>query len=144
LNCCVTDTKDAPCAWKISTSRAKSASDGGQPVDLVDDDNVSGRPWYRRADLHRRPLQIAAREPAIIITGSGQCLALVELVGGEPQDPQTRANLRQYLRRRIFQYRISGDAVATKCALGLAADAGLDEVLQASFEDHLEMQKQLV
>jgi hypothetical protein len=78
----------ALCVEDLDQSRAIGER-RGQPVDLVDDDNVSGRPWYRRADLHRRPLEIAAREPAIIITGSGQCLALVELVGGEPQNPQT-------------------------------------------------------
>src|SRR5467141_920202 len=38
LNCCVTETKEAPLASRISTILAKSAS--GQPVDLVDNDGV--------------------------------------------------------------------------------------------------------
>src|SRR6266566_8005887 len=40
LNCCVTDTKEAPLASRISTILAKSASGAGQPVDLVDNDGV--------------------------------------------------------------------------------------------------------
>src|ERR1700720_3455632 len=40
LNCCVTDTKDAPLASRISTILAKIGERAGQPVDLVNDHRI--------------------------------------------------------------------------------------------------------
>src|ERR1700737_4266526 len=58
LNCWVTETNEAPRASKISTRRAKSASE---------------------RVVQRRPLHVATREPAIVVAGSGQYPALVTL-----------------------------------------------------------------
>src|SRR5580692_11283527 len=80
LNCCVTETNDTPCASKSSTSRAKSASRAGQPVDLVHDHDVdSARPDIGEQALRRGSLEIAAREPAIVIAVSRQQPTLVLL-----------------------------------------------------------------
>ena len=52
----------------------------GQPVDLVDDDDVDpAGPDIGKQALQRRPVHIAAREPAIVIAGSGQQPTLVLL-----------------------------------------------------------------
>ena len=52
----------------------------GQPVDLVDDDDVDpAGPDVGEQALQRRPLHVAAREPAIIVAGPGQYPALVPL-----------------------------------------------------------------
>ena len=41
LNCCVTDTKDAPLASRISTILTSEIGErAGQPVDLVDHDGI--------------------------------------------------------------------------------------------------------
>jgi len=132
LNCCVTDTKDAPCASQISTSREKCGR-RGQPVDLVDDDNVSGRPWYRRADLHRR-LQICRPRtrhhhngfwPMPSARGAGRRRA-----AGPADIAPTCGNISVGgYSSTAFSAMRSRQVV--KCALGLAADAGLDEVVQA-------------
>ena len=76
LNCCVTDTKEALCASKMSTILAKSASDRGQPVDLVDNDDLNlpgldvlqkpleGRPLHRPAGQAAVVVHVAKRDPA--------------------------------------------------------------------------------
>src|SRR5467141_2579196 len=52
----------------------------GQPVDLVDDDDVDPAfPDVGEQALQRRPLHIAAGEPAILVACSGQYPALVTL-----------------------------------------------------------------
>src|ERR1700731_4932165 len=68
LNCWVTDTNDTPWASKISTSRAKSASDRVRRSDLVGDHDVdaTGCDVGEQA-LQRRPFHVATREPAIIV-----------------------------------------------------------------------------
>src|SRR5262249_13169057 len=51
-----------------------------QPIDLVDDDNLdAGGSDVGEQSLQRRPLQLAAGKPAIVITGSRQDPALVLL-----------------------------------------------------------------
>src|SRR5215468_772306 len=52
LNCCVTETKEAPFASRISTILAKSASERVS-VDLVDDDRFDPT----RRDVGEQPLQ---------------------------------------------------------------------------------------
>src|SRR4029077_1043878 len=52
----------------------------GEPVDLVDDHDVDAAGCnVGEQALQRRPLDVAAREPAIVIAGSGQSPALVTL-----------------------------------------------------------------
>src|ERR1700730_7764002 len=80
LNCWVTDTNDTPCASKISTSRAKMAGCACQLVDLLHDDNADpASPDVGEQALQCGPLHVAAREPAIIVTGLAQYPALVAL-----------------------------------------------------------------
>jgi hypothetical protein len=69
LNCCVTDTKEAPLASRISTILAKSGERAGQPVDLVDDDGVDPpRREVSQQLLQSRPIHPRAGEPAVIIS----------------------------------------------------------------------------
>src|ERR1700694_1666815 len=52
----------------------------GQPVDLVDGDDVDPASLdVGEQTLQCRPLDVATREPAIVVTGSGHCPALVTL-----------------------------------------------------------------
>ena len=63
LNCCVTETKDAPLASRISTILAKIGERAGQPVDLVDDQGVDpSRGDIVEQLLQRRPID--RRAPA--------------------------------------------------------------------------------
>src|SRR5881227_1074057 len=80
LNCCVTETNDIPCASKSSTSRAKSASERVSRSTLYTT-TISMRPARISVSkaLRRGSLEIAAREPAIVIAGSGQQPTLVLL-----------------------------------------------------------------
>ena len=82
LNCCVTETNDTASASKSSTSEIGERS--RQPVDLVDDHDVDPA----RSDIGDQvfqggPLQIAAREPTVVIAGFGQYPALVALAADE-------------------------------------------------------------
>src|SRR5215470_15955336 len=52
LNCCVTETNEAPLASRISTILAKSAS-ASEPVDLVDDHGIDPT----RRDVGEQPAQ---------------------------------------------------------------------------------------
>src|SRR5439155_15269084 len=80
LNCWVTDTNDTPWASKISTSRAKSASERVSRSTLVDDDDIDPASLdVGEQALQSRPLHIATRQPAIVVAGPGQCPALVAL-----------------------------------------------------------------
>src|SRR5690242_21822722 len=80
LNCCVTETNDTASASKSSTSRAKSASESRQSVDLVDHDDIDPAcPDIGKQTLQRWSLQIAAGEPAVMIAGSRPHPALVLL-----------------------------------------------------------------
>ena len=75
LNCCVTDTKDALCASKMSTILAKSASDRVSR-DLVDNDDLNlagldvlqkpleGRPLHRPAGQASVVIHVAKRDPS--------------------------------------------------------------------------------
>jgi hypothetical protein len=67
LNDWVTDTKDTSCLSTVSTSLAKSASEG-QPIDLVDDDHVdaSGRDLGEQLP-QRRPVHRSAALAAVVI-----------------------------------------------------------------------------
>ena len=78
-------TNVASCASKISTSRAKFGERLRQPVDLVDDEDVDpAGPDIGEQALQRRPLHIAAREPA-----NGICAAdSVERAGAELACPR--------------------------------------------------------
>src|ERR1700719_1250815 len=69
LNCCVTETNDAPLASRISTILAKSASERVSRVDLVDDNGIDA-PCRDVGEqpLQSRPTHRCAGEPAIIIT----------------------------------------------------------------------------
>src|SRR2546423_6804547 len=80
LNCCVTETNDTASASKSSTSRAKSASERVSRSDLVHDHDIdSARPDIGEQALRRGSLEIAAREPAIVIAVSRQQPTLVLL-----------------------------------------------------------------
>src|SRR6516225_7672596 len=84
LNCCVTETKEAPLASRISTILAKSASERGQPVDLVDDHDID--PPCRDVGeqlLQSRPTHRRAGEAAVIITRAQAHPAFVALAGDE-------------------------------------------------------------
>ena len=82
LNACVTETKEHACASKTSTSLAKSISDAGQPVDLVDDDDIDlARLDVGQQALQGRALQGAAGEAAIVVAVGQQPPALVLLAG---------------------------------------------------------------
>src|SRR5205807_4039349 len=73
LNCWVTDTNDTPCASKISTSRAKSASERVSRSTLVDDDDIDPASLsVGEQSLECRPLDVASRAPAIVVGGSGR------------------------------------------------------------------------
>src|SRR5439155_7663801 len=51
-----------------------------QPVDLVDEDEIDpGSLDVGEQTLQRRALHVAAREPAIVVAGPGQCPAPVTL-----------------------------------------------------------------
>ena len=69
LNCCVTETKDAPCGVEDLDNLGKIGERAGQPVDLVDDDGVDpprlniGEQLLQSGPIHRR-----AGEPAVIIS----------------------------------------------------------------------------
>jgi hypothetical protein len=83
LNCCVTETNDTSCASKVSNEPGKIGERSGEPVYLVDNDNVDpAGPNIGERALERGPLQIAAGEPAIVIEGSRQHPALVLLLNG--------------------------------------------------------------
>ena len=61
---------------------SKIGQRAGQPVNLVDDDDIDpASPDVGKQALECRPLDVAAREPAIIIAGPGQYPALVTLAG---------------------------------------------------------------
>jgi hypothetical protein len=80
LNDWVTDTKLVPAASNASTSFAKSSSERGQPVDLVDDDDVDAlRGNIRQQSLQCRPLQGTSRRPAIVINLAGAGPAFARL-----------------------------------------------------------------
>ena len=68
LNCCVTDTKDALWASRISTILAKSAERPGQAIDLVDNDdlNLAGRDVLQKP-LEGRPLHRPAGQAAVVV-----------------------------------------------------------------------------
>src|SRR6266850_370661 len=52
----------------------------GQPVDLVDDDDIDPAfPDVGEQALQSGPLHVATREPAVVVAGPGQCPALVTL-----------------------------------------------------------------
>src|SRR5437762_11634871 len=80
LNCWVTETNDTPWVSKISTSRAKSASERVSRVDLVDDDDIDPASLdVGEQSLECTPLDVVTREPAIVVAGSGHYPALVAL-----------------------------------------------------------------
>src|SRR6516165_7258887 len=60
LNCCVTETNEASLASRISTDLGKIGKRAGQPVDLVDDDDVDplrrdiGEQALQSGAIHRR------------------------------------------------------------------------------------------
>jgi hypothetical protein len=132
LRGCVTDTTDAPCASKISTSRVKFGERRGQPVDL------------RRQCLR----------PALV---SASRLASPAAPGCRPRTRHHNGFWPMPSARRVGRRRAAGPAhiaptcgnisvggyfstafsamrsrQVVSCALGLEADAGLDEVVQAS------------
>ena len=73
------DERDALCVEDLDQP-GKIGERAGQPVDLVDDDDVDpAGPDVGEQALQRRPLHVAAREPAIVIAGPGQYPALVPL-----------------------------------------------------------------
>src|SRR4051794_5008453 len=80
LNCCVTETNDTASASKSSTSRAKSASERVSRSTLYTT-TISIRPARIIGEqaLRRGSLEIAAREPAIVISVSRQQPTLVLL-----------------------------------------------------------------
>ena len=69
LNCCVTETKDAPSRIEDFDDLGKIGERAGQPVDLVDDHGVDPT----RRDVGEQPLQSGpihrrAGEPAVVIS----------------------------------------------------------------------------
>jgi hypothetical protein len=83
LNCCVTDTNDAPFVSRISTILAIGER-AGQPVDLVDDDDI--HPSCRNVGdqpLQGRPIHRRAGEPAIIISLGQAYPAFMALTANE-------------------------------------------------------------
>src|ERR1700751_2002591 len=84
LNCCVTETKDALLASRISPILAKIGEGAGQPIDLVDDHDID--PPCRdvgEQPLQSRPTHRRAGEPAVIITRAQAHPAFVALAGDE-------------------------------------------------------------
>ena len=61
---------------------SKIGQRAGQPVNLVDDDDIDpASPDVGKQALECGPLDVAAREPAIVVVGPGQYPALVTLAG---------------------------------------------------------------
>ena len=84
LNCCVTETNDTASRVEELDQPGKIGERSGQPVDLVDDDDVDpAGPDIGEQALQRGSLQIAAGEPAIVIAVSRQYPALVPLAADE-------------------------------------------------------------
>jgi hypothetical protein len=80
LNDWVTETKETPWASNVSTSFAKSASERGQPIDLIDDDHID--PSRLNIDeqlLQRRPIHRPAGKAAVVVTIPNQSPALARL-----------------------------------------------------------------
>ena len=69
LNCCVTETKDAPLRIEDLDDLGKIGERAGQPVDLVDDDGIDPpRRDVGEQPLQSRPIHRRAGEPAIVIS----------------------------------------------------------------------------
>ena len=83
LNCCVTETKDAPRVEDLD-DLGKIGQRAGQPVDLVDDNNIDppGRDVGKQP-LQSGPIHRGAGEPAVIITGGQADPAFVPLAVDE-------------------------------------------------------------
>ena len=80
MNGCVTRDKRHRLHVKDLDEPGKIGERSGQPVDLVDDHDIDpASPDIGEQALQRGPLQIAAGEPAIIITGLRQHPAFVLL-----------------------------------------------------------------
>jgi len=68
LNCWVTETNDTPLASKISTILAKSASESGGAIDLINDHDIDlAVADVSEQTLQARPVHGSARKPAIVI-----------------------------------------------------------------------------
>src|ERR1700747_3070171 len=80
LNCCVTENERHTLCIEELDQPGKIGERPGQPVDLVDNDDVDpARPDIGEQALQRWPLHVAAREPAIVIAVSRQQPTLVLL-----------------------------------------------------------------
>ena len=84
LNCWVTETNDTPSCVEELDEPGKVGERAGQPVDLVDDHDVDpAGPDIGEQALQRGALQIATREPAIVIAVLANHPALVPLAADE-------------------------------------------------------------
>ena len=84
LNCCVTETKDAPLRIEDLDDLGKISQRAGEPVDLVDNDRIDPtRRDVGEQPLQSRPIDRRAGEPAVVITCAQANPALVPLAGDE-------------------------------------------------------------
>jgi hypothetical protein len=90
--------------WEKGVSKSVVLSDGGPRVRI----HLPPAESQSLAGLCRR----GPRTPAF---SAGVPGCVPGAVGRDPRGPPTCANPRKYLSQAIFQYRISGDAIATSC-----------------------------
>ena len=82
LNCCVTETNVTLLGIEDLDDLGEIGERPGQPVDLVDDDDVDPpRLDVGEQPLQRRPLHRGAGEPAVVVSRAQAHPALVPLAG---------------------------------------------------------------
>jgi hypothetical protein len=78
LNCCVDRSKGRASGIEDLDDLGKIGERAGQPVDLVDDDNINPpRSDVGEQPLRSRPIHRGAGEPAIVISLGQGCPAFV-------------------------------------------------------------------